>query len=69
MALVELAKYFDRFEADLVRARLAADGIEAILFDVEMSWIGSAVPIRLMVDEDDLEEAAAIVADDAREEP
>ena len=69
MALVELAKYFDRFEADLVRVRLAAAGIECILFDVEMSWIGSAVPIRLMVDEEDKEEAAAILAEDAPERP
>ena len=44
------------FEASLVRARLEAEDIASVLFDTEMNWGGldGVVPVRLMVDEDDL---------------
>ena len=63
--LVELAKYYNSFEAGVVQSRLEADGVTSILFDVEMNWGGldGVVPIRLMVDEDDLAEARHILAE------
>ena len=61
MALVELASFYNKVEADLVRARLAAQGIDCVLFDSEMSWIGSAVPVRVMIDQEDEVAATALV--------
>ena len=37
MALVELARFQTKVEADLARLLLEAEGIEAILFDAEMN--------------------------------
>jgi len=51
MALVELARFDNRIEAELARLNLGAEGIEAVLFDAEMNsfgW-GPLMPIRLMV--------------------
>lgn len=60
MALIELARYPDRIAAELARGRLAADGIEAALFDEGFAALGLQVlsSIRLMVDEDDRRAAA-----------
>jgi hypothetical protein len=56
MALVELARFYNSFEAGIVQSRLTSDGIDTFLFDTEMNWGGldGVVPVRLMVDEDDL---------------
>jgi hypothetical protein len=56
MALVEAACFYNSVEGGMARARLAAEGIGSILFDTEMNWGGldGVVPVRLMVDEDDL---------------
>ncbi|MFL6845474.1 MAG: DUF2007 domain-containing protein [Allosphingosinicella sp.] len=56
MALVEAARFYNGVEGGMARARLAAEGVESILFDTEMNWGGldGVVPVRLMVDEDDL---------------
>ena len=64
MALVELAKYYNSFESGLARSVLAENGIESFVFDSEMSWegLGGIIPARLMVDEDDLDEARRILA-------
>ena len=64
MALVELAKYYNVFEASVVKGRLASEGVETILFDTEMNWGGldGVVPVRLMVDEDDAAQARRILA-------
>jgi hypothetical protein len=66
MALTELQKFYNSFEAGVVRSRLEADGIETFLFDMNMSWegIGGIIPIRLMVDDDDLARARRILAED-----
>ena len=64
MSLVELARFDNRVEAELTRLNLAADGVEAILFDAEMNgygW-GPMMPIRLMVLEEDLPEAQRLIA-------
>ena len=66
MSLVELARFDNRIEAELARLNLEADGIDAVLFDAEMNsygW-GPMMPIRLMVIEEDLEPAKAILAED-----
>jgi hypothetical protein len=64
MALVEAAKFYNGFEASLARARLEAEDVPCILFDTEMNWGGAdlgVVPVRLMVDEDDLDRARHIL--------
>jgi len=65
MALVELAKYYNVYEASLVRGRLEAADVASILFDTEMNWGGldGVVPVRLMVDEDDLVAARQVLAE------
>ena len=66
MALVELAKYYNVYEASLAKGRLDAADVLSILFDTEMNWGGmdlGVVPVRLMVDAEDLEQARAILAE------
>ena len=63
MALVELARFENRIEAELARLNLEAAGIIAVLFDAEMAsfgW-GPMMPIRLMVLDEDLEEARQLL--------
>jgi hypothetical protein len=63
MALAELGRY-NRFEAHMVIGRLDAEGIIAIAFDGETSiGEGSAflIPVRVMVDDDDLATARAVL--------
>ncbi len=62
MALVELGRY-DRNLANILVARLESDGIPALAFDggasiADGSWL--LIPVRVMVDEDDLAAARAI---------
>ena len=62
MALVELGRY-DRNLANILVARLEADGIPALAFDggasiADGSWL--LIPVRVMVDEDDLADAQAV---------
>ena len=68
MALVELARYYDSLTAGAAQSRLAADGIESHLFDIGMTLqgVGFAIQVRLMVDEEDLAAAEAILAEDQR---
>ena len=63
MALVELAVFQDRMEAEIVRGRLAAEGIEAVLFDAGLSSLGfgGLAPARLMVEESQKGEAEAVL--------
>jgi hypothetical protein len=69
MALVEAGRFYNSFDAGLARSHLAAEGIDSILFDLEMSWegMGGIIPIRLMVDESDLGEAVALLSRDKEE--
>ena len=67
MSLVELGR-FDRNEAHIVIGRLDSEGIFAVAFDGNASIAdGSAffIPVRVMVDEDDLGLARRIVASTA----
>ena len=66
MALVELARFDSRIEADLARLRLLSEGVEAILFDAEMNsfgW-GPMMPVRLMVLDEDRDLAEQLLAED-----
>lgn len=67
MSLVELGR-FNRNEAHILIGRLESENIPAIAFDGESS-IGDGsylfIPVRVMVDDSDLAEAKAIVADAA----
>jgi hypothetical protein len=62
--LVELARFYNSFEGGVVHSALEAEGIDSVLFDTEMNWGGldGVVPIRLMVDEDDLDAARQLIA-------
>jgi hypothetical protein len=69
--LVELGR-FGRNEAHLVVARLEADGIPAVAFDAgtsiaEGSWL--LIPVRVMVDADDLDDARACLSGSANPLP
>lgn len=64
MALVELGRYPSP-EAHIIIALLEAEGIPAIAFDVGSSIvegsIAALIPVRVMVDDDDLLIAQAAV--------
>ena len=64
MSLVELGRY-DRNLANIIVGRLDTEGIDAIAFDGGSSIADGSyllIPVRVMVDEDDLSVAQAIVA-------
>lgn len=65
MSLVEVGRY-ERNLANIIVGRLESEGILAVAFDngasiAEGSWL--LIPVRVMVDEDDLDAARAVVAD------
>jgi hypothetical protein len=64
--LVEIARFTTRVEADLARLRLQSEGIEAVLFGAEMSGLGfgSMLPVRLMVLDEDREQALRLLSED-----
>jgi hypothetical protein len=64
MPLVTLATIFDPMEAEIMRNRLDASGIEAVLFDNGIaSLIGSGLSgVRLMVLDEDEATARALLA-------
>jgi hypothetical protein len=63
MSLVELGRY-DRNLANILVGRLESEGVPALAFDTgasiaDGSWL--LIPVRVMVDEDDLERARGII--------
>jgi hypothetical protein len=64
VSLVELARFDNRIEAEVARLNLEAEGIDAVLFDAEVSHFygGWFLPIRLMVLDEQLEDARAVLA-------
>ena len=64
MALVELARFQTKVEADLARLLLESDGLNPLLFDEGMNNIGLGpmMPIRLMVLDEDEDEARRLLA-------
>jgi hypothetical protein len=63
--LVEAARYHSRVEADLARLYLESEGVESVLFDSEInsSYGGLFMPVRLMVLDEDLQEARRLLAE------
>jgi hypothetical protein len=64
--LVEAARFNSRVEADLARLYLENEGIDAILFDADISnvfgWFYAfLLPVRLMVLDEDLPEAEELL--------
>lgn len=55
MALIEIETFPDHTIAEMARGRLAADGIESVLFDTGIAslGLGGLTPARLMVAPDD----------------
>jgi len=69
LSLVELANYGTRVEAELARLALDAEGIEAVIFDAETNSFfggGGLISVRLMVIEEDFDEAAKILKADRK---
>jgi hypothetical protein len=66
MALVELARFQTKVEADLAVLVLEQEGIACELFDVGMNYIGLGpiMPIRLMVLDSDADDALRVLADE-----
>jgi hypothetical protein len=67
MALVEAAKFYDSLAAGAAQSLLSEQGIDSFIFDMGMTLqgVGFAVPVRLMVDEDDLAAAGRLLAEGA----
>jgi hypothetical protein len=66
MALIELARFQTKVEADLARLLLEAEGLHVMLFDEGMNYIGlgSIMPIRLMVLDEEFDEAVGLLAEE-----
>jgi len=66
MALVEAARFYDSLTAGAAQSRLSEAGMDSFIFDLGMSLqSGLAVPVRVMVDEDDLPRALRLLAEEA----
>ena len=69
MSLVELARYSTSIEGEILRTLLESHGIPAHVFDSGLNSSeggGFATAVRLMVLDEDYDEAAAIVAGDGK---
>lgn len=65
MALVELVRLSNGAEAELLRGRLESAGVHAVCFDAGMNIadsVGIMIPVRLMVLDEDLDEARELLA-------
>ena len=64
--LVELARFQNKVDADLARLLLESAGLTAVPFDEGMNYVGLGpiMPIRLMVPQEEYEEAARILIDE-----
>lgn len=63
MSLVELGRYA-RNEAMIIIGRLESEGIDAVSFDGHSSIADGSylfIPVRVMVDEDDLDVALSVL--------
>ena len=65
--LVEAGLFYSYPAAEIARGRLAAEGIEAVVFDGAMSAYtgGGLIPVRLMVLAEDERRARAALAEEA----
>lgn len=65
MALVELIRLPSGAEAELLRGRLENAGVHAVCFDAGMNIaesVGIMIPVRIMVLDEDIAEARALLA-------
>lgn len=64
MGLVEAARFQTKVQADVARLLLEAEDIDVVLFDEGMNYIGlgSIMPIRLMVLEEEAQEAIELLS-------
>lgn len=66
MPLVELVRLPNGAEAELLRGRLESAGMDAVCFDAGMNIaesVGLLIPVRVMVLDEDLGEAQALIAE------
>ena len=66
MALVELVRMPNGAEAELLRGRLESAGVPAVCFDAGMNIaesVGLAIPVRVVVLDEDLADARALMAE------
>ncbi|KTE37534.1 MULTISPECIES: putative signal transducing protein [unclassified Sphingopyxis] len=66
MALVELVRLPNGAKAELLRGRLESAGVHAVCFDAGMNIaesVGLLIPVRVMVLDEDLAEAQALLAE------
>lgn len=64
MALVEAARFSSSIQADVARLLLEDREIDAVLFDQGLNYsLGAGMPVRLMVLEEDLEEALQLLSE------
>jgi len=63
--LGEAARYTTRVEADIARLYLESEGVEAVLFDTEVNYFygGLFLPVRLMVLDEDVDQARRLLAE------
>jgi hypothetical protein len=66
VALAEAARFYDSLAAGAAQSLLTEAGIDSFIFDMGMTLqgVGFAIPVRLMVDEDDLENAQSLLAEE-----
>lgn len=64
--MIEVGRFATKVEADLARLLLESHGIDVFLLDGQMNnfFGGAMTPVRLLVLEEDAQEAAAILAED-----
>jgi hypothetical protein len=63
MGLVEAARFSSSIQADIARLLLEDSEIDAVLFDQGLNYsLGAGMPVRLMVLENDLDEAVELLA-------
>lgn len=69
--MIEVARFYSAVEADLARLLLNSHGIDSYLLDTQMSnfFGGAMTPVRLLVIEEDVSEAATILAADRAANP
>lgn len=66
MPLVELVRLPNGAEAELLRGRLESAGVHAVCFDAGMNIaesVGLLIPVRVMVLDEDLDEARALMTE------
>ena len=65
MALVELARFPTKVEADIARLLLEAEGLDVILFDEGINHLlGGFMPVRVMIPEEQSEAAAGLLVEE-----